>query len=179
MALYGVSGRQIRGCLLNRQLFLKDLFEKRFDHLFTTIPMRKNYFWQRIFFGEYPDRSICPPYLQENNFNALKTRVARIILRVTSMTDFLKTQKDSSITVFNLSDLPDFLSAAERKKLWDEVARTSRNGARVLYRNFTAGRSVPRSTLARFEIAREKSASLSAKEMTGSYAEVLLFTVKK
>jgi S-adenosylmethionine-diacylglycerol 3-amino-3-carboxypropyl transferase len=179
MFLYGASWRQIWACQFQKQFFLEDLFEKRLDHLFTSSSMRKNYFWQRIFFGKYPDQSICPPYLRRDNFAALRARVARITTHTISVISFLKEQKDSSITVFNLSDLPDFLNETERNDLWEEVARTSHDGARILYRNFVKSPFFPKSRVVHFEFAQEKSVELSAKEMTGSYAEVLLFTVKK
>lgn len=179
MLLYGISWRQLWRCQLNGQFFLKDLFEKRLDHLFTHIPLQRNYFWRRIFFGGYPSQEVCPPYLQKKNFSLLKARLNKIVIHTSSLTDFLRSQEESSISVFNLADLPEFLSKKECARLWNEVARTSRPGARILYRNFVTGLPAPKSTLAHFEFAREKSIALSAKEMTGSYAEVLLFTIDK
>lgn len=179
MVLYGVHPRQIFRCIWSRQFLLQDVFLQRLDTLFTNIFIKNNYFWHRILLGKYKSRILCPPYLQKRNFLKLKHSINKISWHNDSIVEFLQTLTDSHVTKFNLSDIPEFLCTNAQYRLWTEVRRTGKNNARVLYRSFSPDFFIPTPFLETFVYLKEVSELLTQKEMTGSYAAVYVYQIRK
>lgn len=179
MFLYGVSLRQISRSLASGRVFLKDIFTDRLDNLFTRRFIGNNFFWQRVFLGKYKSNSICPPYLQKQNFDTLKRSVKKIRPCNVSIIDFLRTCPDSSVTKFNLSDVPEFLNSKDQFDLWREVGRTGKNNGLILYRSFSPNFLIPKAFSRTFIYVKEISEYLTEVEMTGSYSGVYIYKIYK
>lgn len=166
---YGLSFRQIIRLLKYRKFFLKDVFYERLEYVFSHPSFDKNYFWHRVIWGNYKNQTICPPYLQKNNYSLLKKSVNRIVIHNSDLLKFLQTRPRRSITKFNLSDVVEFYPQKKLSKLWTEVDRTAKAGSRVLYRT-VGGKTLIPDFFSRFIYLPKLSAALTRQEQTGSYA---------
>lgn len=102
----------------------------------TQIPLKDNYFWRLIINGEY-SLTCCPKYLEEENFNALKSGlVDRISIHTNSVTGFLKNCQER-ISRFVLLDHMDWLHDRyeELQQEWQAILNQSQNKTRILFRS--------------------------------------------
>ena len=75
-----------------------------------------------------------PPYLEAQNFEALKTAVDRAEIQNRSVTDLLADAPSQSKSVYILLDAQDWMTDAQLNALWQQITRTAKPGARVLFR---------------------------------------------
>lgn len=112
------------------------LYRDRVRRLACDFPIADNYFaWQA--FGRSYDadqRRAVPDYLRPENYAAIRARVDRVEIRLASMTDYLATQPDGSFDRYVLLDAQDWMNAAQLTALWQQVTRTARPAARVIFR---------------------------------------------
>lgn len=175
MVLYGVSARQIGRLLYHGQWWLGQLFSSRIEQIFRELPIWKNYFWQRILTGRYPDTTICPAYLRPASFPVLKKNLGQLSLHTCDIISFLRNLSPHTVSVFNLSDVPEFLSGRRRHELWHEVCRTAQPGARIIYRSVAPGLWIDQYQFPSLQYQQSVSTFLSRKDMTGSYAQVYVY----
>lgn len=109
-------------------------FQRVAEHTLTELAVRDNYFLQHILTGAY--RSL-PPYLDT------AVPVNRLTLVDGTFTDYLRGQPDGSMAGFALSNICEWLSAAEIDTLFGEIVRTARPRARLTFRNFVGWTTVP------------------------------------
>ncbi len=105
-------------------------------HTLTQLPVCDNYFLHHMLTGRYPERS-RPPYLTSS------VSTDRLTLVDGTFTDFLRGRPDRSLAGFALSNICEWLTAAQIDELFAEIARTARPGARVVFRNFVGWTEVP------------------------------------
>lgn len=179
MIAYGVHLRQVYFCYQAKKYYLKDLYKDKQHHLFTKIPIKSNYFWHQIFLGAYSDNTNCPDYLKKENFEILKKNVGIVNIIDSTVTDFLKTQKNNSINKFSISDVIEFSSASQTKKIWSEIIRTAEKDALVSYRSF-APNIFPSADLSdQLHYFDKESKSFTDQERTASYSNVYKFKIIK
>jgi S-adenosylmethionine-diacylglycerol 3-amino-3-carboxypropyl transferase len=127
---------------------LAGLYQSRVRRLACDFAVNDNYFaWQA--FGRRYDTAACttlPPYLCRTEYETIRARLPRVETLTISMTDRLAGQPDASCDRYVLLDSVDWMDAATLGRLWEEIRRTARPGARVIFR--TAGQ---RSALDRLE----------------------------
>ena len=107
------------------------------DSVFSTLPIRDNYFWRVYATGSYTP-SCCPEYLERENFEALK---GGLIDRISTHTDtvegFLRKHSGEKISRFVLLDHMDWLSyhpdmlASE----WEAILSHAADKTRILWRS--------------------------------------------
>ena len=122
---------------------------------------------------------MCPPYLTETSFPILRDAIKKIDVRTSSIIDFLATREENSISKFNLSDVPEFLSGKERNRLWREVLRTAQKGSFILYRSFSPDFFIPVEFADKFIYSESESRKFTNKEMTASYSNVYKYEVRR
>ncbi len=126
---------------------LARLYQDRIRRLACDFSLQENYFaWQA--FGRHYDikgRHATPPYLREENFDAIRSRLDRVNTHLMSMTEYLASQDDASVDRYVLLDSVDWMDATMLGDVWREICRTARPGARVIFR--TAGSKSPLETL--------------------------------
>jgi S-adenosylmethionine-diacylglycerol 3-amino-3-carboxypropyl transferase len=105
-------------------------------HTLTDLPVRDNYFLHHLLTGQYPAGS-RPPYLTG------PVPVDRLTLVDGAFTDYLRTRPDRSLAGFALSNICEWLTAAQIDELFAEIVRTGRPGARLVFRNFVGWTEVP------------------------------------
>ena len=122
---------------------LAALYQDRIRRLACDFDLSENYFaWQA--FGRHYDakaRRAAPPYLQPENFDAVRSRISRVETKCISMTEYLAAQPDMSHDRYVLLDSVDWMDQKMLNDLWAQIRRTARPGARVICR--TAGAKSP------------------------------------
>jgi len=155
----------------------------RLEKLACDFDIRDNYFaWQAFgrSYGVGPQAPL-PPYLQRDHHEAIVERAARVEVRHTNFTDYLRMQHDASLDRYVLLDAQDWMTDAQLIELWGEITRTARPGARVLFRTAGApsilpGR-VPLTILSRWDYRAEQSLDYTRRDRSSIYGGVHLYVL--
>ncbi|MBB5685196.1 S-adenosylmethionine-diacylglycerol 3-amino-3-carboxypropyl transferase [Sphingobium boeckii] len=156
----------------------------RLEKLACDFDIRQNYFaWQAFGrgYGKGPDAPL-PPYLQPAHYEAVKGRIGRVDVRHANFADFLDSQPQASLDRFVLLDAQDWMTDAQLERLWIGITRTSKPGARVVFRTAAApsllpGR-VPDSILSRWHYKAAASRDFTARDRSSIYGGVHLYVLK-
>jgi len=163
---------------------MADVLRRRLEKLACHFPVNDNYFaWQAFSrkYGNGPQHPL-PPYLQEDNFNKIRDRVHRLSVSHANFTDHLAAQPDASLDRYILLDAQDWMDDRQLTRLWSQILRTARPGARVLFRtaaepSLLPGR-VPDEILSRWDYAEEESRSLTVADRSSIYGGVHLYLLR-
>jgi len=119
------------------------LLKERLRRLACDFPIDENYFaWQAFGRGyDKENKKAVPRYLSKKNYEILKKNADKVEVYHTSITGFLQAQTPKSLDCYVFLDAQDWMNADQLNVLWNEVARTGRPGARVIFR--TAGIESP------------------------------------
>ncbi|MEZ5900239.1 MAG: DUF3419 family protein [Hyphomicrobiaceae bacterium] len=119
---------------------MADVLKERVERLACNFDISDNYFAWQAFAGRYGEQSQCalPPYLQKENFSNVRARVNRVSVLKQNFIHFLRAEPAESLDRYVLLDAQDWMDDETLNALWCEITRTSRPGARVIFR--TAGR---------------------------------------
>lgn len=120
-------------------------YVRRLERNISSVSVRDNYFMHYCLNGSY---STCLPLnLEEKSYLRLREIVAKNDSRLEyvsqDLLSYLRTVADNTFTKFNLSDIFEALSLDENNKIWDELVRTAKPGARVVYWNNLVKRTFP------------------------------------
>lgn len=156
----------------------------RLEKLACDFDIRDNYFAWQAFGRGYGKEAAAPlpPYLQAANHKLVTGRVDRVTVRHANFTDHLAEQPDASLDRYVLLDAQDWMTHAQLTALWQEITRTARPGARVLFRTAAAptllpGR-VPDAILGRWDYAEEQSRDLTRRDRSSIYGGVHLYVLR-
>lgn len=160
------------------------VLRRRLEKLACDFALSDNYFaWQAFGrgYGAAPDAPL-PPYLREANYEAVRGRVDRLEIRHQNMADYLESMPDASLDRYLLLDAQDWMTDAQLTRLWGEITRTAKPGARVLFRTAAApsllpGR-VPDAILDRWDYAAGESLDFTARDRSAIYGGVHLYRLK-
>ncbi|MDR1385144.1 MAG: BtaA family protein [Planctomycetaceae bacterium] len=107
------------------------------DAIFAELPTSDNYFWHVYATGSYTP-TCCPEYLEEKNFNLLKSGlVDRVSTHTDTVEGFLQ-KNDVTISRFVLLDHQDWLSDRYYDALvaeWDAILKRAADQTRILWRS--------------------------------------------
>ena len=125
---------------------------------------------------DHPDAR--PPYLREDNHaRALEART-EVRYHADNIFDVLARGRARAWTHYTLCDAVDWMPPPAQRRLFDEILRTSEDGARVLYRSVEDDSLIARHGLAdRFVLDEEASRLASAEERTKLYRRVNFYDV--
>ncbi len=120
-------------------------FRSRAEYTLTRLSVRDNYFLHQMLTGAYPAQAAdgVPPYLSEAGSRAVSAASDALTLVDGSVTDYLKTLPDASVTGYALSNICEWLTPAAIDALFAQVVRTARPEARLCFRNFVGWTEVP------------------------------------
>ncbi|MEX0285940.1 MAG: DUF3419 family protein [Paracoccaceae bacterium] len=121
------------------------VLKERTRKLFCDFPIGQNYFaWQAANRGHKADGTgPVPPYLEQQHFEALRGAEERTRVLNRSITDVLAGAPSQSKSVYVLLDAQDWMTDAQLNALWDQITRTARPDARVLFRTGGADDILP------------------------------------
>jgi len=149
---------------------------ERVKRLACDFPIADNYFaWQAFSRGyDIEGRTAVPPYLREENYEAIKGRAKSVEVHHASMTDFLAEQPARSLHRYVLLDAQDWMTAEQMTALWTQIDRTANEtDARVIFR--TAGaesplpQKLPEALLAGWTYLEEQSKQFHARDRSSIY----------
>ena len=120
-------------------------FLRRTRHAMCNIPIRSNYFLAQYLLAGYWSETAVPAYLLRENLPTVRERLNRIEIVTAPAQEWLAGRPAVSIDAFSLSNICELMSLAETARLFTEVARTGRDGARICFRNLIVPREVPES----------------------------------
>ncbi len=122
---------------------MANLLRSRLERLACDFPIQDNYFaWQAFGQGyDIENKRAIPRYLTEENYNKLKENAGKVEVYHSSLTAFLEAQREESLDCYVFLDAQDWMNKAQLNDLWEQVLRTARPGARVVFR--TAGEESP------------------------------------
>ena len=144
-ALYnlGIPPSQHHALCDQRPENMAQVLKERARKLATVVPIKDNYFaWQA--YGRCYDasqQSALPPYLMQANYEQLRRNVGKLSIEQSNIRDALLRMDNQSVDAVVLLDAQDWMSDNEITALWQEITRTAKPGARVIFR--TAGTTSP------------------------------------
>ena len=123
-----------------------------------------------------------PPYLEQTAYEAVRDRADRIDVRHVNLIDHLKAQPAASLDAYVLLDAQDWMTDVILTKLWSEITRTARPGARVIFRtaaeeSLLPGR-IPADLLARWSYDRERCRAWTARDRSAIYGGFHLYELR-
>ena len=121
-------------------------FRARAEYTLTRLSVRDNYFLHQMLTGAYPAHEPhgVPPYLSESGSRAIANAADALTLVDGSVTDYLRSLPDESVSGFALSNICEWLTPPAIDELFGEVVRTARPDARLCFRNFVGWTEVPK-----------------------------------
>lgn len=163
---------------------MADVLKERAERLATGFDLKDNYFAWQAFGRSYATQGEgpCPPYLEKANFMAVKARANRVDVVHDNMIRFLSGEPAESLDRYILLDAQDWMDDAALNALWQQITRTARAGARVIFR--TAGEEsilpgrVADATLNQWTYDVGKSAEIHAKDRSAIYGGFHLYIKK-
>jgi S-adenosylmethionine-diacylglycerol 3-amino-3-carboxypropyl transferase len=160
---------------------MAEVLRERLERVACGFPLSRNYFAWQAFTGGYApgDAGPLPPYLQSANFETVRANARRLTVENVSVTERLVAEPDASLDGYVLLDAQDWMTDEQLNALWDQITRTARPGARVIFRTAGAPTILPgrvaEATLARWRYQAERSAALGAQDRSGIYGGFHLY----
>ncbi len=155
----------------------------RLERLACDFELKDNYFAQQAFgrrYGEGPGVAL-PPYLQPQNFAAVKARATAVSYHQNAVTAFLEEQPAESCDAYVLLDAQDWMNDADLAALWSQITRTARPGARVIFRTAADERllpgRVPSAILDQWHYEEERSRALCRQDRSAIYGGFHLYVL--
>lgn len=160
---------------------MHDVVLERLERLACGFDLSTNYFAWQAFGRGYAASGTgpVPPYLEAENYDLLRKRVAGVEIENISFTERLRKLPERSVDRFSLLDAQDWMRDDDLTGLWREISRTARPGARVIFR--TAGTStilpgrVPRDILGQWTYCADRSAEFTAQDRSAIYGGFHLY----
>lgn len=121
------------------------ILRQRLEKLACDFDIRDNYFAQQAFgrgYASIPDASL-PPYLEARHHDALRDNLDRASIHHCNLADYLARHEAGAFDRYVLLDAQDWMTDAVLNRLWSEITRTSRPGARVIFRTAAAPTLLP------------------------------------
>ncbi|MCB1519181.1 MAG: DUF3419 family protein [Hyphomicrobiaceae bacterium] len=164
---------------------MADVLSARLRRLACDFDLNCNYFaWQAFGRGYRTDaHAPLPPYLAIENFPVLKSRIANADVVNASFTEHLAALPAASRDAYVLLDAQDWMTDEQLSRLWSEIVRTARPGARVIFR--TAGEEtilpgrVADQILSRFDYDAAAGREMTARDRSAIYGGFHLYTLAR
>jgi S-adenosylmethionine-diacylglycerol 3-amino-3-carboxypropyl transferase len=157
--------------------FSESIF-RRSRRALCDMPVGSNYFLAQYLEGRYRNENAVPAYLRRENLATVKQRLDRIEIVTAPAQQWMSEQAASSIDAFSLSNICELMSPDETARLFAEVARTARPGARVCFRNLIIPRAVPDALASEIVLQKTLSEDLLSCDRSFVYSRVQAYVVK-
>lgn len=169
-------GRHKNMFTYNTQTTVGDIYLQRTEEHLQKGATFQNPYLEYIFTGGF--KLNFPVYLQTDVYKKI-SQYKDIQFKTESLTEYLQSQTDNSIDKFNLSDIFEPMSEDETEQAFEQILRTAKNGARLLFWNNLVHRDVPESMHAQFIYEERMVNQLAPKEQVFFYDKFYLYTVIK
>jgi S-adenosylmethionine-diacylglycerol 3-amino-3-carboxypropyl transferase len=153
--------------------------QDKLRQVFTTVPIRDNYFWRVYLTGSYA-ADCCPGYLRPENFPCLRQRLDRIQVHTSTVTEFLQAHPGvySHLVLLDHQDWLAWHDSAALLEEWRQIFRNSRPGTKILLRSAGPDLSfLPETVMARLRFSPELTQPLHQGDRVGTYGSLHLAEV--
>ncbi|GFK92375.1 hypothetical protein NNJEOMEG_00200 [Fundidesulfovibrio magnetotacticus] len=180
----GVPPQQLRALDGECPGGLLDEYRRRVERLACAFPVADNPFAWQAFSRRYDTarRKALPDYLRPERFSELQEQAPRARVFHDSLQARLERTPARSLDRYALLDAQDWMTPEALRRLWTQIARTARPGARVVFRtgawDSPLEAALPPSLSRRFRHERERSRELGAKERCAIYGAVHLYVME-
>jgi len=163
---------------------MSSILRQRMEKLTCSFSLNDNYFaWQALGRSYAKDgRGPLPPYLRAEHFETIRDRADRARVLNRSFTEFLAGEPGQSADRYVLLDAQDWMTDAQLNALWNEITRTARPGARVIFRTAAEPSLLPGrlddALLDRWHYEDETSRDLNARDRSAIYGGFHLYTLR-
>jgi S-adenosylmethionine-diacylglycerol 3-amino-3-carboxypropyl transferase len=181
--LLGIPPRQFQLLCDNQPERMASVLADRVEQLAGVAKSSDNYFMWQAFSRSYArgTNPALPPYLQAQNFETIRQRIDRLVLKHDTLTNVLMNAEASSYDRYVLLDAQDWMDQATLASLWAQISRTARPGARVVFR--TAGSNPPfleygnTGAWSQWQRIDELSAQLHERDRSGIYGGLHVYAL--
>jgi S-adenosylmethionine-diacylglycerol 3-amino-3-carboxypropyl transferase len=150
----------------------------RTRHALTEIPIRDNYFIEYILTGTYGRLESGPPWLRPSSFEPLKKNVGRLRLVHAGLHEYLRTLRAGAVSKFYLSDIFEYMAAAEVEACLGEIGRVSGPGAKLAFWTLFIPRAVPLALAGRMTPTQELAERLLSEARAFFYGGFCLWSIQ-
>lgn len=154
-------------------------FRRKFRRVVSEVPIRGNYFVHTYLKGCYRSLDEVPEYLREESFPVIKSRLARIRIHTNDAKKWLATMPDRTFDGLALSNICELMSLSDTRRMFEEVLRTAKPGARVSFRNLILPREVPEDLRDSIRKDEKVSREIMAADRAFVYSKVAAYEVRK
>jgi len=160
------------------------VLRQRLEKLACDFDIRQNYFaWQAFGrgYGDAPSASL-PPYLEEQHHQTVREGVARAQILHCNFAEHLRSLPQGALDRYVLLDAQDWMTDAQMTDLWEQITRTARPGARVIFR--TAARPtllpgrLPDTLLGQWQYEAERSDEGTRRDRSAIYGGFHLYVLR-
>jgi len=184
MALFGLGIPPAQYRALAGGRHMADVLRERTRKLACDFAIADNYFAQQAFGRAYQSAApgSVPPYLEQASFAWLGERSKRVDIRHQNFIEFLASQDAGSVDRYILLDAQDWMTDQQLNRLWGEIGRTAKPGARVLFRTAAEETLLPGRVadelLSPWDYAEELSKALTRKDRSAIYGAMHLYRLR-
>jgi S-adenosylmethionine:diacylglycerol 3-amino-3-carboxypropyl transferase len=120
-------------------------FRGLLQHALCDVPVGNNYFLHQMLRGTYPIGvpGGAPPYLERTHREVLRAKLGSLHLVDGGYAEYLASCPDSSIDALAISNICEWLDPAGIERLFEQIVRTAKPGARFCFRNFVGHTEIP------------------------------------
>ncbi len=180
----GIPPAQYKALAANSPRGIGEVLSQRVERLACDFAIADNYFAWQAFGRRYapgPEPSL-PPYLQEENFDALRDRSKRVRYVQRSLTEILFDSPAASFDRYVLLDAQDWMTDTDLTALWAQITRTARPAARVIFRTAADERllpgRLPEDLLNRWSYEEERCRELGRQDRSSIYGAFHLYILR-
>jgi S-adenosylmethionine-diacylglycerol 3-amino-3-carboxypropyl transferase len=163
---------------------MRDVLRARLERLTCGFSLDHNYFAWQAFGRSYASDAggPLPPYLRHEHFDAVRARVDRVEVFNRSITEYLGGCPAASADRYVLLDAQDWMTDEQLNALWQEITRTARPGARVIFRTAAEPSLLPgrldEALLGRWRYEAARSLALAARDRSAIYGGFHLYVLE-
>lgn len=163
---------------------MRFVLRERLETLICNFPIRENYFAAQAFARQYVEggEGALPPYLKRKSFASLQANASRVQVLNKNFTEFLRAEPDVSADRYVLLDAQDWMTDEQLNDLWDQITRTAKPGARVIFRTAAEPSLLPGrvrdETLTSWDYRAEESLAFTKADRSSIYGGFHLYIFK-
>jgi S-adenosylmethionine-diacylglycerol 3-amino-3-carboxypropyl transferase len=144
----------------------------RARHAVTELNPADNPYLQWILEGRH--RTALPCALRPENFETIRARLDRLEWHCRPLEDFLATQPERAISRWNLSDIFEYISEENTRRLLEQIAAHGQAGGRLVYWNTFVPRSRPEALADRLRPLTEVAEKLHRRDRAFFYSRLVV-----
>jgi len=150
---------------------------ERLEIKLNNVPLPSNYFLNYCLTGHYGQA--LPPYLEEKNLSIYKKNLTSLSIVTKNVFAYLKSLPEGTISKFNLSDIFESLSSVEIEQLWEEIIRTAKRDAVVVFWDNLMTKPLSPHVSSKVKEEKRLASELYTKDRVFFYSDFHIYKISK